>query len=82
MANDFPKNNTKQFIGSLGWIAVGLPIMGLLNPFWLLNQSFPNNWDNNKETILNTYYPSKKIILINEKIILVYIKKLFYVKNK
>ena len=53
MVNDIPKKNTKQFIYSLGWFAIVLPIRGLSNPFWVLNPSFPNNWDNNKKIISN-----------------------------
>jgi len=52
MLNDH-KKNTKQFICSLGWYVVVLPIMGLLNPFWLLNPLFSNNCNNNKEIISN-----------------------------
>ena len=63
MANDIPKKNTKQFIYSLCWFALVLPIMGLLNPFWLLNPSFSNNFDNNKEIISTALLkPIRKII--------------------
>ena len=54
MANNILKKNTKQFIYSLGWFAIVLPIMGLSNPMWLLNPSFPNNFKNNKEIISST----------------------------
>lgn len=66
MANDH-KKNTKQFICSLGWYVVVLPIMGLLNPFWLLNPSFPNNWDSNKEIISNTILSFKLEKIKNKK---------------
>jgi hypothetical protein len=54
MTSDVPKKNTKQFIYSLGWFAIVLPVMGLSNPMWLLNPSFPNKLDNYKEIISTT----------------------------
>jgi hypothetical protein len=63
MANDIPKKNTKQFIYSLCWFALILPVKGLSNPMWLLNPSFSNNFDNNKEIILTALLrPIRKII--------------------
>jgi hypothetical protein len=52
MSNYIPKKkNTKQFMHSIGWFVIVLPVMGLSNPMWLLNPSFPNKFDNNKEII-------------------------------
>ncbi len=51
MSNDIPKKNTKQFIYSIFWFALVLPVKGLSNPMWLLNSSFSNNFDKNKEII-------------------------------
>jgi hypothetical protein len=63
MANDIPKKNTKQFIYSLFWFAVVLPVKGLSNPMSLLNPSFSNNFDNNKKIISTTLLrPIRNII--------------------
>jgi hypothetical protein len=63
MANDIPKKNTKQFIYSLCWFALVLPVKELSNPRWLLNPSFSNNFDNNKEIISTALLrPIRKII--------------------
>jgi len=51
MSNNIPKKNTKQFINSVCWFALVLPVKGLSNPMWLLNSSFSNNFDKNKEII-------------------------------
>ena len=51
MSNNIPKKNTKQFINSVCWFALVLPVKGLSNPMWLLNPSFLNNFENNKEII-------------------------------
>jgi hypothetical protein len=63
MVNDIPKNNSKQFIYSLVWFALVLPLRGLSNPFWVLNPSFPNNWNNNKELISNTIFRQLRNII-------------------
>ncbi len=52
MAKDIPKKNTKQFIHSIVWFAVVLPVMGISNPMWFLNPSFSQKFDNNKEIFL------------------------------
>ena len=63
MANDIPKKNTKQFIYSLFWFVVVLPVKGLSNPMSLLNPSFSNNFDNNKKIISTTLLrPIRNII--------------------
>jgi hypothetical protein len=63
MANNIPKKNTKQFIYSLFWFAVVLPVKGLSNPMSLLNPSFSNNFDNNKKIISTTLLrPIRNII--------------------
>jgi len=63
--NDDNNNTTTRYkvFSSIVWMAIILPIKGILNPLWFLDSSFPDKFDNNKKiiskTIVNKLFPSR-----------------------
>ena len=61
--NDNNNTTTRfQVFSSMVWVAIILPIKGMLNPLWFLDTSFPDKFDNSKKiiskSIVNKIIPS------------------------